>query len=97
MSNLERAGGGTSNGAEPAALRRGGQSDHRLSMVETIGGLFPLGPLVGPHNGSRPVANNYILEESARITRRTTLWRKTVEGWKIVFHQGRTVCQSAAP
>jgi hypothetical protein len=37
---------------------------------------------------------NYLFEELARITRRTTLWRKTVEGWKIVFNQG-TVCESA--
>lgn len=31
---------------------------------------------------------NYILEEPDRTTRRTTLWRNTATGWKIVFHQG---------
>jgi len=29
----------------------------------------------------------------ARITRRATIWKRTGEGWKIVFHQG-TIVQS---
>lgn len=31
---------------------------------------------------------SYTLQEPQRVTRRTTLWRRTDEGWKIVFHQG---------
>ncbi|MEZ2222237.1 DUF4440 domain-containing protein [Rhizobium sp. RCC_161_2] len=31
---------------------------------------------------------SYTLEEPGRITRRSTIWRRTDEGWKIVFHQG---------
>jgi hypothetical protein len=31
---------------------------------------------------------SYILEEPWRVTRRSTIWRRTDEGWKIVFHQG---------
>ncbi|OJY69458.1 MULTISPECIES: hypothetical protein [unclassified Rhizobium] len=31
---------------------------------------------------------SYILEEPRRVTRRSTIWRSTNEGWKVVFHQG---------
>lgn len=31
---------------------------------------------------------SYTLEEPGRVTRRSTIWRLTDEGWKIVFHQG---------
>jgi hypothetical protein len=33
----------------------------------------------------------YTLHQGERITRRTTIWRRTVEGWKILFHQGTVV------
>ncbi|WP_233842443.1 DUF4440 domain-containing protein [Dyella sp. 2HG41-7] len=33
----------------------------------------------------------YTLKQGARITRRTTLWRHALQGWKIVFHQGTVV------
>ena len=33
----------------------------------------------------------YMLIQSARISRRSTLWRRTADGWKIVFHQGTLV------
>lgn len=36
---------------------------------------------------------SYVLEEPGRITRRSTIWRRSEEGWKIVFHQG-TLMQS---
>ena len=29
-----------------------------------------------------------LVQEGARRSRRATLWRRTAEGWKIVFHQG---------
>ncbi|QRN55838.1 DUF4440 domain-containing protein [Dyella caseinilytica] len=33
----------------------------------------------------------YTLKQGERLTRRATLWRRTVEGWKIVYHQGTVV------
>jgi hypothetical protein len=30
----------------------------------------------------------YTLHQGARITRRCTWWRRTLEGWKILYHQG---------
>jgi hypothetical protein len=33
----------------------------------------------------------YTLFQAARITRRCTLWRRTPEGWKILYHQGTIV------
>ena len=40
--------------------------------------------------------NNYLLtytliQDDLRVTRRATLWRKTLEGWKILYHQGTIV------
>ena len=39
--------------------------------------------------------NNYLLtytlRQGQRVTRRSTIWRKTEEGWKIVYHQGTVV------
>jgi hypothetical protein len=32
-----------------------------------------------------------LLQNGARKTRRSTIWRRTAEGWKIVFHQGTMV------
>ncbi|KGD85886.1 DUF4440 domain-containing protein [Rhizobium sp. YS-1r] len=34
---------------------------------------------------------SYILEEPDRRTWRTTLWRNTSGGWKILFHQGTVI------
>jgi len=40
-------------------------------------------------------ADNYLLTytllQGARVTRRSTIWRRTAEGWKIVYHQGTVV------
>jgi hypothetical protein len=33
----------------------------------------------------------YTLRQGARLTRRATLWRRTAQGWKIVYHQGTVV------
>ncbi len=33
----------------------------------------------------------YTLAQGDRVTRRSTLWRKTDSGWRIVFHQGTVV------
>jgi len=33
----------------------------------------------------------YTLRQGERLTRRATLWRRTAEGWKIVYHQGTVV------
>jgi len=35
-----------------------------------------------------------LLQDHARITRRSTIWQKTLDGWKIVYHQG-TIVQDA--
>jgi hypothetical protein len=37
-----------------------------------------------------------LLQNHERLTRRSTIWRKTPAGWKIVFHQG-TVVQNVPP
>jgi hypothetical protein len=40
-------------------------------------------------------ADNYLLTytlvQGARVTRRATIWRRTGEGWKVVYHQGTVV------
>ena len=33
----------------------------------------------------------YTLRQDARVTRRSTIWRRASDGWKIVFHQGTEV------
>jgi len=35
-----------------------------------------------------------LLQDNVRLTRRSTIWQKTAEGWQIVYHQG-TVVQDA--
>lgn len=40
--------------------------------------------------------DNYLLtytliQDEERVTRRSTIWRRTAEGWKIVYHQGTIV------
>jgi hypothetical protein len=35
-----------------------------------------------------------LLQDRVRLTRRSTVWRRTLDGWKIVFHQG-TIAQGA--
>jgi hypothetical protein len=32
-----------------------------------------------------------LLQDGVRLTRRSTIWRRTDEGWMIVFHQGTVV------
>jgi hypothetical protein len=32
-----------------------------------------------------------LLQNNTRLTRRSTIWRHTPDGWKIVFHQGTIV------
>jgi hypothetical protein len=32
-----------------------------------------------------------LLQDHVRLTRRATIWRKTTDGWKIVYHQGTIV------
>ena len=33
----------------------------------------------------------YTLRQGSRVTRRATVWRHTMRGWQIVFHQGTIV------
>jgi hypothetical protein len=35
-----------------------------------------------------------LLQNKQRLTRRATIWQRTAEGWKIVYHQG-TIVQDA--
>lgn len=35
-----------------------------------------------------------LLQDNVRLTRRSTIWQKTAEGWEIVYHQG-TIVQDA--
>ena len=35
-----------------------------------------------------------LLQDKRRLTRRATIWKRTAEGWKIVYHQG-TIVQDA--
>jgi len=35
-----------------------------------------------------------LLQDQNRLTRRATIWQKTADGWKIVYHQG-TIVQDA--
>lgn len=37
----------------------------------------------------------YTLLQGARVTRRSTIWRRAAPGWKIVYHQG-TIVETAA-
>jgi hypothetical protein len=37
----------------------------------------------------------YTLAQGDRITRRATIWRRTNQGWKIVYHQGTMVADAA--
>jgi hypothetical protein len=32
-----------------------------------------------------------LLQDGVRLTRRSTIWRRSGDGWKIVFHQGTVV------
>ena len=32
-----------------------------------------------------------LLQDKTRLTRRSTLWRRSTEGWKILYHQGTVV------
>ncbi len=32
-----------------------------------------------------------LLQDNSRLTRRATVWRKTKDGWEIVYHQGTIV------
>lgn len=36
----------------------------------------------------------YLFDQAGRISRRSTLWHKSAEGWKIVYHQGTLVQDS---
>ena len=32
-----------------------------------------------------------LLQDHVRLTRRVTIWRRTADGWKVVYHQGTIV------
>ena len=37
-----------------------------------------------------------LIQESTRITRRSTIWRRAGDDWKILYHQGTVVSDGAA-
>jgi hypothetical protein len=44
----------------------------------------------------RPLSENvflltYLLTQGTRKTRRATLWQRSLEGWKILYHQGTAI------
>jgi len=39
----------------------------------------------------------YTLIQGERITRRATIWRRTGEGWQVVYHQGTVVAEDSQP
>ena len=45
------------------------------------------------HLGDETYLLTYTLLQGPRVTRRSTIWRKTEEGWKAVYHQGTIVAE----
>lgn len=41
--------------------------------------------------GAETYLLTYTLEQGERITRRATIWEKTPQGWRVVYHQGTMV------
>ena len=41
--------------------------------------------------GNNTYAFTYQLDQDGRLSRRLTLWRKTEEGWVILYHQGTLI------
>ena len=41
--------------------------------------------------GSEVYWITYTLRQNDRVTRRSTLWEKTSDGWRVLFHQGTIV------
>ena len=41
--------------------------------------------------GSETYLLTYTLEQGPRLTRRATIWEKTADGWRILYHQGTVV------
>lgn len=37
-----------------------------------------------------------LIQDQIRITRRSTIWKRSADGWKILYHQGTVVPESAA-
>jgi hypothetical protein len=36
----------------------------------------------------------YTLDQAGRLTRRSTIWQKTDDGWRVLYHQGTVVTNS---
>lgn len=50
---------------------------------------------IGDFHCSEIATDNYLVSytliQGQRVTRRTTIWRRTAEDWQILFHQGTIV------
>jgi hypothetical protein len=44
--------------------------------------------------GAETYLLTYTLDQEGRVTRRATVWEKTGEGWRILFHQGTIVADA---
>jgi hypothetical protein len=54
---------------------------------------------ISDFNCEELAVNNYLvtytlIQNNVRITRRSTIWRRHTDGWKIVYHQGTIVKKS---
>lgn len=41
--------------------------------------------------GTETYLLTYTLEQAERVTRRSTIWEKVSEGWRVLYHQGTVV------
>ena len=77
----------TRTGCDPRRLRRHEkrQKNPRPDVFETSG--FHCRKL----SESVYLLTYMLLQDGKRRTRRSTIWKRTLDGWKIVFHQGTIV------
>ena len=79
-----------------------GASGRRYSREHVIGTLLARGPVPGEERWETSdfdcrelapdtYALTYTLRQEERLTRRLTLWRRTGDGWRILYHQGTVV------
>jgi hypothetical protein len=47
-------------------------------------------------SGDHYLVTYTLVQQPTRVTRRATIWRRTAEGWKAVYHQGTIVTSSAS-
>ncbi|WEN14719.1 DUF4440 domain-containing protein [Rhodanobacter sp. AS-Z3] len=79
-----------------------GASGHRYSRAYVLHVLEHRTPDPAEHTwitrdfhcrelGAKTYLLTYTLEQGKRVSRRSTIWRRTADDWAIVFHQGTLV------